>query len=285
MPVRPRRRAFLSSSFRMSPTARSRYRSPRFLPRTTRRACERIRSLHPPQKEQAAASGQAQILHTLVGLRHDGNNRNPSQRPAHFAWPTHPQAAIRGATSFSCPRSSFAGKSRGAGRLVPVVGQRPARVLRKSRRARSFLGSIRAIFGLRGQGKCIRTGMDDTFLGTAATVLELLFGVTLVLGLALRWAAFGSAGLQFSHGDLVWAQVAIRLLRIRCDVLCAFSGTRRLESMDRRFFTVMLRDAPPRGEHAQQPKFVDGLPTLTHSWPIAAPGYRRTKPSSRNAFS
>ena len=33
------------------------------------------------------------------------------------------------------------------------------------------------------------------FLGMAATVLELLFGVTLVLGLALRWVAFGSAGL------------------------------------------------------------------------------------------
>src|SRR5258705_1925893 len=73
------------------------------------------------------------------------NNRNASQRPAHFAWPTHPQAAIRGATNFSCPRSSFAGKPRGTGGLVPVVGQRPARVLRQSRRARSFLGNIRAI--------------------------------------------------------------------------------------------------------------------------------------------
>jgi putative oxidoreductase len=39
------------------------------------------------------------------------------------------------------------------------------------------------------------------FLGTAATVLELLFGVTLVLGLALRWAAFGSAGLLFLFGS------------------------------------------------------------------------------------
>ena len=27
---------------------------------------------------------------------------------------------------------------------------------------RSFLGNIRAIFGLRGQGKCVRTSMDDT---------------------------------------------------------------------------------------------------------------------------
>jgi len=39
------------------------------------------------------------------------------------------------------------------------------------------------------------------FLGTTATVLELLFGVTLVLGLALRWAAFGSAALLFIFGS------------------------------------------------------------------------------------
>jgi uncharacterized membrane protein YphA (DoxX/SURF4 family) len=38
------------------------------------------------------------------------------------------------------------------------------------------------------------------FLGTAATVLELLFGVTLLLGLALRWAAFSTAGLLFLFG-------------------------------------------------------------------------------------
>ena len=34
-------------------------------------------------------------------------------------------------------------------------------------------------------------------LGTAATILELVFGIMLVLGLALRWVAFGSAGLLF----------------------------------------------------------------------------------------
>jgi putative oxidoreductase len=39
------------------------------------------------------------------------------------------------------------------------------------------------------------------FLGTAATVLELLFGVTLVLGLGLRRAAFGSASLLFLFGS------------------------------------------------------------------------------------
>jgi hypothetical protein len=73
--------------------------------------------------------------------------------------------------------------------------------------------------------------MGDT-VGTAATVLELLFGVTLVLGLALRWAAFGSAGLLFlfGHGDLVWDHVAIRLVCIRREVLRPFSGSRWLES-------------------------------------------------------
>ena len=64
------------------------------------------------------------------------------------------------------------------------------------------------------------------FLGTAATVLELLFGVTLVLGLALRWAAF--------------------LLCIRCDVLCLISRSRRLEPMDRRLFAMMLHEVEER---------------------------------------
>src|SRR5262245_7619242 len=45
--------------------------------------------------------------------------------------------------------------------------------------------------------------------------------------------------IRFSHGDLVWDQVAIRLLCIRCDVLRPISGSRRLESMDRRLFTMM----------------------------------------------
>ena len=121
------------------------------------------------------------LPHPPVGLRHDGNNRNASQRPAQFAWPTHPQAAIRGATSFSCPRSSFAGKPRGTGGLVPVVGQRPARVLRQSRRARSFLGNIRAILGYAAKVNAFAPAWMIPFLGTAATVLELLFGVTLVL--------------------------------------------------------------------------------------------------------
>jgi putative oxidoreductase len=48
------------------------------------------------------------------------------------------------------------------------------------------------------------------FLGTAATGLELLFGVTLVLGLALRWAAFGSAGLLFLFGTAMAISFGIK---------------------------------------------------------------------------
>jgi uncharacterized membrane protein YphA (DoxX/SURF4 family) len=48
------------------------------------------------------------------------------------------------------------------------------------------------------------------FLGMAATVLELLFGVTLVLGLALRWAAFGSAGLLFLFGSAIAISFGIK---------------------------------------------------------------------------
>ena len=71
------------------------------------------------------------------------------------------------------------------------------------------------------------------FLGTAATVLELLFGVTLVLGLRAAVGGFWQRGsalpIRFSHGDLVWDQIAIRLLCIRCDALRPISGSRRLE--------------------------------------------------------
>ena len=67
-----------------------------------------------------------------------------------------------------------------------------------------------AIFGSAATVKCVRTSIDDTLLGTAATVLELLFGVTLVLGLALRWAAFGSAGLLFLFGSAMAISFGIK---------------------------------------------------------------------------
>ncbi len=198
------------------------------------------------------------------------NNRNASQRPAHFAWPTHPQAAIRGATNFTFPRSSFAGKPRGTGGLVPVVGQRSARVLRQSTRARSFLGNIRAIFGLRGQGKCVRTSMDDTLSrhgrdGAGAPIWR-------YAGTRTRAAVGGfrqrgpALPIRFSHGDLVWDQVAIRLLCIRCDVLRPISGSRRLESMDRRLFIMMLHEVEKRSEatHGRWYEMSNGLLSLEH---------------------
>jgi uncharacterized membrane protein YphA (DoxX/SURF4 family) len=48
------------------------------------------------------------------------------------------------------------------------------------------------------------------FLGTAATGLELLFGITLVLGFALRWAAFGTAGLLFLFGSAMAISFGIK---------------------------------------------------------------------------
>ena len=87
-------------------------------------------------------------------------------------------------------------------------------------------------------------------LGTAATVLELLFGVTLCARVRAAVGGFRQRGpalpIRFGHGDLVWDQVAIRLLCIRCDVLCLISRSRRLESMDRRLFTMMLHDVEKR---------------------------------------
>ncbi|MET4024198.1 DoxX family membrane protein [Bradyrhizobium sp. S3.2.12] len=48
------------------------------------------------------------------------------------------------------------------------------------------------------------------FLGMTATALELLFGITLVLGLALRWAAFGGAGLLFLFGSAMAISFGIK---------------------------------------------------------------------------
>jgi putative oxidoreductase len=47
-------------------------------------------------------------------------------------------------------------------------------------------------------------------LGTTATVLEALFGITLILGLALRWAAFGTAGLLFVFGSAMAISFGIK---------------------------------------------------------------------------
>ena len=113
-----------------------------------------------------------------------------------------------------------------------------------------FLGNIRAIFGLRGRGKCVRTSMDDTLSrhgrdGAGAPIWR-------YAGTRTRAAVGGfrqrgpALPIRFSHGDLVWDQVAIRLLCIRCDVLRPISGSRRLKSMDRRLLTMMLREVEKR---------------------------------------
>jgi hypothetical protein len=101
-------------------------------------------------------------------------------------------------------------------------------------------GTFEPIFELRGQGKCVRTSMDDTLSrhgrdGAGAPIWR-------YAGTRTRAAVGGfrqrgpALPIRFSDGDLVWDQVAIRLLCIRCDVLRPISGSRRLESMDRRLF-------------------------------------------------
>ena len=54
------------------------------------------------------------------------------------------------------------------------------------------------------------------FLAWAATVAELAFGLALVLGIWLRWAALGSSILlvRHCHGNLVRYQVSARLFRV-----------------------------------------------------------------------
>ena len=72
--------------------------------------------------------------------------------------------------------------------------------------------------------------------------------------------------IRFSHGDLVRDQVAIRLLCIRCDVLRPISGSRRLESMDRRLFIMMLHEVERRSEatHGRWYQMSNGLLSLEH---------------------
>jgi putative oxidoreductase len=72
------------------------------------------------------------------------------------------------------------------------------------------------------------------FLGTAATVLELLFGVTLLLGFALRWAAFGTAGLLFLFGSAMAISFGIKspfdysvIAAMCCALFLGFVGSNR----------------------------------------------------------
>ncbi|MET4512083.1 hypothetical protein AB7Z32_10535 [Bradyrhizobium sp. 482_C4_N1_1] len=72
------------------------------------------------------------------------------------------------------------------------------------------------------------------FLGATATVLEFLFGVTLVLGLAVRWAAFGSAGLLLLFGSAMAISFGIKspfdysvFAAMCCALFLGFAGSNR----------------------------------------------------------
>jgi len=72
------------------------------------------------------------------------------------------------------------------------------------------------------------------FLGTAATVIELLLGVMLVLGLWLRWTAFGTAGLLFLYGAAMAISLGIKapfdysvFSAMCCALLLGLTGSNR----------------------------------------------------------
>ncbi|NWC10626.1 DoxX family membrane protein [Pseudomonas agarici] len=61
-------------------------------------------------------------------------------------------------------------------------------------------GTFERFLGYAAKVNAFAPASTIAFLGFASTVLELLFGVALILGLAQRWAAFGSAGLLLLFG-------------------------------------------------------------------------------------
>lgn len=71
-------------------------------------------------------------------------------------------------------------------------------------------------------------------LGTAATALELIFGIMLVLGVALRWAALGSAGLLFIFASAMAISFGVKspfdysvLAAMCCALFLALVGSNR----------------------------------------------------------
>ena len=116
-------------------------------------------------------------------------------------------------------------------------------------------GTFERFLGLRGHGKCVRSSIDDTLSrqgrdGAGAPIWH-------HAGTRTRAAVGGfrqrgpALPIRFSHGDLIWDQVAIRLLCLRCDVLRPISGSRRLESMDRR---TLYYDATGAAHSCHRPR-------------------------------
>lgn len=71
-------------------------------------------------------------------------------------------------------------------------------------------------------------------LGTVATAFELVFGITLILGLALRWAAFGTAGMLLVYGSAMAISFGIKspldysvFAAMCCALFLGFAGPNR----------------------------------------------------------
>lgn len=72
------------------------------------------------------------------------------------------------------------------------------------------------------------------YLGTVASAMELLFGVTLILGLALRWAAFGTAAMLLVYGSAMAISFGIKspfdysvFGAMCCALFLGLAGTKR----------------------------------------------------------
>lgn len=72
------------------------------------------------------------------------------------------------------------------------------------------------------------------YLGIAASTMELLLGVTLILGVAFRWAAFGTAGLLLVYGSAMAISLGIKAPfdwsvfgAMFCALFLGFAGTKR----------------------------------------------------------
>lgn len=87
------------------------------------------------------------------------------------------------------------------------------------------------------------------FLGTAATILEFAFGVMLMLGVALRWAAFGSAGLLLLFGSAMAISFGIKspfdysvFAAMCCALFLGLAGSNRW-TVDTLLYSTRLRSA------------------------------------------
>ena len=115
-------------------------------------------------------------LSNPVGLRHDGNSQNASRRPSHFAWPTHPQKlqSAKQRASLTLDLLSLGSAALGVSFLLSV-SDRLGFYGNPGERGVSW-GTFERFLGYAAKVNAFAPAWIIPFVGTAATVLELLFG-------------------------------------------------------------------------------------------------------------